>query len=40
VVSLWGTVPTSAARDRALDLARSMSGVSRVEDSLKILPPR
>jgi osmotically-inducible protein OsmY len=40
VVSLSGTVPTSAARDRALDLARSMSGVSRVEDSLKILPPR
>ena len=27
VVSLTGTVPTEAARDRAIDLARSMSGV-------------
>ena len=40
VVSLTGTVPTGTARDRAIDLARSMSGVSRVEDNLKILPPR
>jgi hyperosmotically inducible protein len=40
VVSLSGTVPTATARDRAIDLARSMSGVSRVEDNLKILPPR
>jgi hyperosmotically inducible protein len=39
VVSLSGTVPTTAARDRAIDLARSMSGVSRVEDNLKVLPP-
>ncbi len=40
VVSLSGSVPNAAARDRAIDLARSMSGVSRVEDNLKILPPR
>ncbi len=40
VVSLTGTVPTSAARDRAVDLARSMGGVYRVEDNLKVLPPR
>ncbi len=40
VVSLTGTVPTATARDRAIDLARSMSGVSRVADNLKILPPR
>jgi hyperosmotically inducible periplasmic protein len=40
VVSLSGTAPTAAARDRAIDLARSMSGVSRVEDNIKVLPPR
>ncbi len=40
VVSLTGTVPTAAARDRAIDLARSMGGVYRVEDNLKILPSR
>jgi len=40
VVSLSGTVPTTAARDRAVDLARSMGGVARVEDTLRILPPR
>lgn len=40
VVSLTGTVPTAAARDRAIDLARSMGGVYRVEDNIKILPPR
>jgi osmotically-inducible protein OsmY len=40
VVSLAGFVPTEKARDRAIDLARSMSGVSRVEDNLKVLPPR
>jgi osmotically-inducible protein OsmY len=40
VVILSGTVPTAAARERAVDLARSMSGVSRVEDSIKVLPPR
>jgi len=39
VVSLSGNVPTAAARDRAIDLARSMSGVSRVEDNLRVLPP-
>lgn len=40
VVSLSGTAPTAAARDRAVELARSLSGVSRVEDNIKILPPR
>jgi hyperosmotically inducible protein len=40
VVILSGTVPTAAARERAVDLARSMSGVSRVEDNVKVLPPR
>ena len=40
VVSLSGNVPTEKARDRAIDLARSMSGVSRVEDNLRVLPPR
>lgn len=39
VVSLSGTVPTTIARDRAIDLARSMGGVSRVQDNLRILPP-
>ena len=36
VVSLNGTVPSEAARTRAIDLARSTSGVSRVEDNLKV----
>jgi len=38
VVILSGTVPTVASRDRAVALARSTSGVSRVEDNLKIVP--
>ena len=36
VVTLTGTVPSSAARDRALQLARETDGVSRVEDRLTV----
>ena len=36
IVSLRGTVPTAAARDRALQLARSTDGVQRVIDDLTI----
>lgn len=36
VVTLTGTVPTAAARDRALELARGTDGVTRVEDRLTV----
>jgi hyperosmotically inducible protein len=36
VVTLTGTVPTAAARDRALELARTTDGVTRVEDRLTV----
>ena len=36
VVTLTGTVPSSAARDRALQLARETDGVTRVEDRLTV----
>lgn len=36
VVTLTGTVPTSAARDRALEVARGTDGVTRVEDRLTV----
>src|SRR5688500_4279691 len=36
VVTLTGTVPTAAARDRALELTRTTDGVTRVEDRLTV----
>ena len=36
VVTLTGTVPTAAARDRALEIARTTDGVTRVEDRLTV----
>lgn len=35
VVTLSGTVPDSAARDRAAELARHANGVARVENNLR-----
>jgi hyperosmotically inducible protein len=40
VVTLQGTVPTEAARARALELARKNDGVKNVVDQLKIAPAR
>ena len=40
VVTLQGTVPTEAARARALEVARKNDGVKRVVDQLKIGPPQ
>jgi hyperosmotically inducible protein len=36
VVTLSGTVPSEAAHMRALELAKTMSGVNRVEDQLRV----
>jgi len=36
VVTLTGTVPSAAARDKALELARGTDGVTRVEDRLTV----
>jgi osmotically-inducible protein OsmY len=36
VVTLTGTVPTAAAKERALQLARETSGVKSVTDQLKV----
>lgn len=36
VVTLTGTVPSAAARDRALELARGTDGVKTVEDRLTV----
>ncbi|MDQ3070460.1 MAG: BON domain-containing protein [Acidobacteriota bacterium] len=36
VVTLTGTVPSAAARDRALEIARATDGVTRVEDKLMV----
>src|SRR5918996_1420614 len=38
VVTLQGTVPTAAARARALELAKKNDGVKSVVDQLKIAP--
>ena len=38
VVTLTGTVPTAAARDKALAVAKEVEGVSRVVNDLKITP--
>src|SRR5688572_31335667 len=38
VVTLQGTVPSEAARARALELARKNDGVKNVVDQLKIAP--
>jgi len=38
VVNLSGTVASTAARQRALELAQTLSGVMRVEDNIKIVP--
>jgi hyperosmotically inducible periplasmic protein len=40
VVTLQGTVPSEAARARALELARKNDGVKNVVDQLKIAPAR
>ena len=40
VVTLQGTVPTEAARARALELARKNDGVKNVVDELRIAPAR
>jgi len=40
VVTLQGTVPSAAARARALELARKNDGVKNVVDQLKIAPAR
>jgi hyperosmotically inducible periplasmic protein len=39
VVNLSGTVTSEAARQRALELAQTLTGVSRVEDNIKVQPP-
>jgi osmotically-inducible protein OsmY len=40
VVTLKGTVPSAAARARAVELAKSTKGVTRVVDTLKIAPAK
>jgi osmotically-inducible protein OsmY len=40
IVTLRGTVPTAAARARALEIARTTDGVQRVNDQLTIGPKR
>lgn len=40
VVTLKGTVASAAGRDRAVQLAKSTKGVTRVVDQLTIAPPR
>jgi hyperosmotically inducible periplasmic protein len=40
VVTLQGTVPSEAARARALAVAKANDGVKNVVDQLKIAPPR
>jgi osmotically-inducible protein OsmY len=40
VVTLKGTVPSAAARARAVQLAKSTKGVTRVNDQLTIAPPK
>ena len=40
VVTLQGTVPSEAARSRALEVARKNDGVKKVVDQLKIAPAR
>lgn len=39
VVSLTGTVSGESARQRALGLAQTLTGVMRVEDNIKVQPP-
>jgi hyperosmotically inducible protein len=39
VVSLTGTVSAESARQRALGLAQTLTGVMRVEDNIKVQPP-
>jgi len=40
VVSLTGTVPTAAGRDRAVQIAKATDGVKSVTNSLRIVPER
>ena len=40
VVTLQGTVPSDAARSRAIAVAKANDGVKNVVDQLKIAPPR
>jgi hyperosmotically inducible periplasmic protein len=37
-VTLAGRVPSEAARKRAIDVAKTVEGVNRVEDTLKVKP--
>lgn len=37
VVSLYGRVPSEAVRSRAIDIARNVRGVQKVEDRLTIV---
>jgi hyperosmotically inducible protein len=39
MVTLQGTVPSEAARKRALELARKNDGVKGVTDELRVIPP-
>jgi hyperosmotically inducible protein len=39
VVGLSGTAPSESARQRALELAQTLTGVMRVEDNIKVQPP-
>lgn len=39
VVTLHGNVPSAAARNRAVQLARSVKGVKNVRSELVIVPP-
>jgi osmotically-inducible protein OsmY len=39
VVTLKGTVPTTAARTRAEEIARKIEGVTSVKNELKVAPP-
>jgi len=39
VVTLSGTVDTAEAKTRAVEVARTTKGVSRVEDQLSVAPP-
>lgn len=40
IVTLRGTVPTYAARDRAEELVRTMEGVMSVINEIDVLQPR
>lgn len=39
VVTLTGTVPSAAVRQKAVDMARNSDGVMRVDDKLRVVTP-